>query len=87
MDGNPVLEEHSPLDMATAVHIANGKPAHYDLLRYIPGTFRTNGFALFCAPDLVSCCTLLLSEVPVFSPTSGGGSLNPLLTSAHGRSK
>ena len=67
-DGNPVLQEHSPLDMPTAVHIANGNPAHYGLLQYIPGTFRTNGFALFRATNLVSCFTLTMSEVPVFSP-------------------
>ena len=66
-DGNPVLEEHSPLDMPTAVHIANGNPAHYGLLQYIPGTVRTNGFALSRGLNLVSCFTLLMSEGPGFS--------------------
>jgi len=68
MDGALVLEEHSPLDMATAAHIANGKPAHCELLQYISGTFRIKGLAPFRTPDLVSCFTLLMNEVPVFSP-------------------
>jgi len=73
MDGDPVLEKHSRLDGASGVHPdrtgANGKPVHCDLLQYIPGTFRTNGFALFRASNLVFCRTLLMSEVPVSSPS------------------
>ena len=61
MDGDPDLEQHSRPDMAIAVHIANGNPAHHDLLQSIPGTFRTNGLTLFRAANLVSCCTLLMS--------------------------
>ena len=67
-DGNPVVEEHRPLDLTTAVHIANGNPAQCELLQHIPGTFRTNGFALSRGPNLVSSFTLLMSEVPGFSP-------------------
>ena len=64
----PIYEEASRLDMAIAVHIANGNPANCDLLRYFPGTQRTNGFALFRAPTVVSCFMLLMSEVPQLFP-------------------
>jgi predicted TIM-barrel fold metal-dependent hydrolase len=42
---------------------------HCDLLRYLPGTFRTNGFALFRAPTVVACFTLLMSDLPRLFPT------------------
>jgi predicted TIM-barrel fold metal-dependent hydrolase len=48
----PVYEEASRLDMAIAVHIANGNPANCELLRYFPGSQRLNGFALFRAPTV-----------------------------------
>ena len=64
----PIYEEASRLDLAIAVHIANGNPANCDLLRYFPGTFRTNGFALFRAPTVVSCFMLLMSELPTVFP-------------------
>ena len=45
------------------LHIANSNRVHCDLLRYFPGTRRTNGFALFLAPNVVFCFMLLKSEV------------------------
>ena len=60
----PIYEEATRLDMAIAVHIANGNPANCDLMRYFPGTLRTNGFALFRAPAVISCFMLLMSEIP-----------------------
>jgi predicted TIM-barrel fold metal-dependent hydrolase len=65
----PIFDEASRLDLAIAVHIANGNPDHCDLLRYLPGTFRTNGFALFRAPTVVACFTLLMSDLPRLFPT------------------
>jgi hypothetical protein len=61
----PIFEEASRLDLAIAVHIANGNPDDCDLLRHLPGTFRTNGFALFQAPTVVACFRLLMSDLPL----------------------
>ena len=68
-DFYPIFEEASRLDLAIAVHIANGNPANCDLLRYLPGTFRTNSFTLFRAPTVVACFTLLMSDLPRLFPT------------------
>ena len=64
----PIYEEAARLDMAIAVHIANGNPANCDLLGYFPGTQRTNGFALFRVPAVTSCFMLLMSEIPRVFP-------------------
>jgi uncharacterized protein len=64
----PIYEEASRLDMAIAVHIANGNPANCELWRYLPGSRRLNGFALFRAPTVLACFVLLLSDVPHLFP-------------------
>ncbi|WP_089721038.1 amidohydrolase family protein [Candidatus Entotheonella palauensis] len=64
----PLYEEASRLDLAIAVHIANGSPAYCDLYRHMPGTLRTHGFALFRVPTVVGCYELLMSEVPQIFP-------------------
>ena len=64
----PIYEEASRLDMAIAVHIANGSPANCELWRYLPGSRRLNGFALFRAPTVLACFVLLMSDVPHLFP-------------------
>ena len=64
----PIFEEASRLDLAIAVHIAKGNPDNCDLLRYLLGTFRTNGFTLSRAPTVVACCMLLMSDLPRLFP-------------------
>ncbi len=66
---HPIYEEANRLDMAIAVHIANGNPASCDLWRHFPGTQRTNGFALFRAPTVVACYMLMMSDLPQVFPT------------------
>ncbi len=56
----PLYEIASALDMAIAVHIANGNPVNVDLFRSPP----VSRFAQFRAPTVVACLNLLLSEVP-----------------------
>ncbi len=64
----PIYEEASRLNLAVAVHIANGNPETCELWRYFPGSFRLNGFALFRAPTAVACFMLLMSELPRVFP-------------------
>lgn len=58
----PVYEEAVRLGMPIVFHIANGSPAICDIFRspYDPGS----GFALFRAPTVIACHTLLVSELP-----------------------
>jgi len=60
----PLYESASDLDMAIAVHIANGNPTHCDLYRFS----RANRFAMFRVPTVVACFDLLMSEVPRLFP-------------------
>lgn len=62
----PVYEEASRLNMAVAIHIANGNPANCDLMR---SPWDAGGtFATFRAPTVTACHTLLMSEVPATFP-------------------
>ena len=65
----PIYEEASRLDMAIAVHIANGNPANCELWRFLPGTRQLNGFALFRAPTVLACFLVLMSELPQVFPS------------------
>jgi len=60
----PIYGQASTLDMAIAVHIANGNPANCDLYRTSPA----GRFAMFHAPTVVSCFNLLMSELPSLFP-------------------
>jgi predicted TIM-barrel fold metal-dependent hydrolase len=60
----PLYEAATNLDMAIAVHIANGNPANCDLYRLSPAS----RFAMFRAPTVISCFNLLMSEVPRLFP-------------------
>lgn len=58
----PIYEEAQRLNMAIAVHIANGNSAVCDVLRspYDPGS----SFAMFRAMTAVSCHSYMVSELP-----------------------
>jgi uncharacterized protein len=57
----PIYEEASRLNMAAVIHIANGNPASSDLNRspWDGGA----AFAMFRAPTVVACHTLLMSDL------------------------
>src|SRR5919106_5802677 len=60
----PVYELASELDLAIAVHIANGNPLNADLYRLCPA----GRFAQFRIPTVAACFGLLMSEVPRHFP-------------------
>jgi predicted TIM-barrel fold metal-dependent hydrolase len=53
--------------MAIGVHIANGSPAV--MSRFQPRYDKSGGFAPFRIPTVVSCLSLMMSEVPKVFPT------------------
>ena len=63
----PIFEEAQRLDMAIAVHIANGNPTLSDLYDtpYAVG----GGFARFRIPTVVACQQLITSDIPQRFPT------------------
>ena len=62
----PIYEEATRLDMAIAVHIANGSPQLLE--QFKPRYDRMGGFAQFRIPTVITCLSLMMSEVPhVFS--------------------
>ena len=62
----PIYDEAQRLDMAVAVHIANGNPVICDVYRsHNPG----GGFSTFRAPTVMACQQLLMSEVPEQFPS------------------
>jgi predicted TIM-barrel fold metal-dependent hydrolase len=58
----PIFDEAQRLDMAIAVHIANGNPAILDLFR--SPYQRGGGFAAFRIPTVMACQQVLTSEIP-----------------------
>jgi predicted TIM-barrel fold metal-dependent hydrolase len=58
----PIFEEAQRLDMAIAVHIANGNPMLSDL--YDTPYSAGGGFARFRAPTVIACQQLIMSEIP-----------------------
>lgn len=62
----PILEEAERQHMPIAVHIANGNTSMCETLRSPedPGS----GFALFRAPTVIACHSLLLSPIPQLFP-------------------
>jgi predicted TIM-barrel fold metal-dependent hydrolase len=63
-DFYPIYQAASDLDLAIAVHIANGNPANADLYRLAPA----GRFAQFRVPTVTSCFGLVMSEVPNIFP-------------------
>lgn len=60
----PIYEHAAALDMAVAIHIANGNPANCDLWRGTPA----NRFAMFRAQTIISCFNFLVSDLPSAFP-------------------
>jgi uncharacterized protein len=60
----PLYQTASDLDLAIAVHIANGNPDNCDLYRLAPA----GRFAQFRVPTVTACFDLLMSEVPATFP-------------------
>jgi predicted TIM-barrel fold metal-dependent hydrolase len=62
----PIYEEAQRLDLPIAVHIANGNPWLCDTYRspYDPAST----FAMFRAPTVVACHSLIMSEIPRVFP-------------------
>ncbi|HEY7553368.1 MAG TPA: amidohydrolase family protein [Candidatus Binatia bacterium] len=60
----PIYEHASTLNLAIALHIANGNPTNVDLFRGTPA----NRFAMFRAPTVISCFNFLVSELPSVFP-------------------
>ena len=63
----PFFEEAERLDMAIAVHIANASPQYRQLFGSI--FTNANSFALFRAPTMMVCHSLLNSEIPKLFPS------------------
>jgi predicted TIM-barrel fold metal-dependent hydrolase len=62
----PIYEEASRLDMTIAVHIANGSPQLMD--QFKPRYDKMGGFAQFRIPTVITCLSLMMSDVPTLFP-------------------
>ena len=60
----PLYEAAVKLDMAIAVHIANGNRDYCDLYRFSPAS----AVPMFRVPTVVSCFTYLMSDLPQLFP-------------------
>ncbi|MEX0803173.1 MAG: amidohydrolase family protein [Candidatus Binatia bacterium] len=58
----PIYEEATRLNMAVAVHIANASPQLLD--QFKPRYDKMGGFAQFRIPTVITCLSLMMSEVP-----------------------
>jgi len=58
----PIYEEATRLNFAVAVHIANGSPQLLD--QFKPRYDRMGGFAQFRIPTVITCLSLMMSELP-----------------------
>jgi len=61
----PIYEEAIRLNMAIAVHLANGNSANLDLVKSFPAS---DGFCTFRMPTVASCHMLMMSEIPQVFP-------------------
>jgi predicted TIM-barrel fold metal-dependent hydrolase len=62
----PIYEEASRLNMAMVVHIANASPQLVEQFR--PRYDGMGGFAQFRIPAVVTCLSLMMSEIPKLFP-------------------
>jgi predicted TIM-barrel fold metal-dependent hydrolase len=62
----PIYEEATRLNMAVAFHIANGSPQLLD--QFKPRYDRMGGFAQFRIPTVITCLSLMMSDVPKTFP-------------------
>jgi len=62
----PIYKEASRLNMAMAIHIANASPQLMD--QFKPRYDKMGGFAQFRIPTVVTCLSLMMSEIPQIFP-------------------
>src|SRR3970282_333883 len=62
----PIYEEATRLNLAVAVHIANGSPQLMD--QFKPRYDRMGGFAHCLIPTVITCLSLIMSDVPKTFP-------------------
>ncbi|HEY2990160.1 MAG TPA: amidohydrolase family protein [Candidatus Binatia bacterium] len=62
----PIYDEASRLNMAMAIHIANASPQLLEQFR--PRYDKMGGFAQFRVPAVVTCLSLMMSEIPRLFP-------------------
>jgi len=62
----PLYEEATRLNMAMAIHIANASPQLYEQFR--PRYDNMGGFAQFRIPTVVTCLSVMMSEIPQVFP-------------------
>lgn len=62
----PIYEEATRLNMAMAIHIANASPQLLEQFR--PRYDKMGGFAQFRIPTVVTCLSLMMSEIPQVFP-------------------
>lgn len=62
----PLYEEASRLNMAMAIHIANASPQLLEQFR--PRYDQMGGFAQFRIPTVITCLSLMMSEIPRLFP-------------------
>jgi predicted TIM-barrel fold metal-dependent hydrolase len=58
----PIYEEAVRLDLAVAVHIANGSPQLME--QFKPRYDKMGGFAQFRIPTVITCLSVMMSELP-----------------------
>jgi predicted TIM-barrel fold metal-dependent hydrolase len=62
----PVYEEARRLNLAVAIHISNGSPRLLD--QFKPRYDRMGGFAQFRVPTVITCLSLMMSDLPKLFP-------------------
>ncbi|MGE5302392.1 MAG: amidohydrolase family protein [Alphaproteobacteria bacterium] len=62
----PIYEEATRLDMAVAIHISNGSPRLLD--QFKPRYDKMGGFAQFRIPTVITCLSLMMSDLPQLFP-------------------
>ena len=62
----PIYEEATRLNMTIAIHIANGSPQLVD--QFKPRYDRMGGFAQFRVPTVITCLSLMMSDLPKLFP-------------------
>ena len=82
----PIYEEATKLDLAIAVHIANGSPQLLD--QFKPRYDKMGGFAQFRVPTVITCLSLMMSESAENSfPNCAGASSKPPPSGCRGWSR
>ena len=62
----PIYEEATRLNMTLAIHISNGSPRLVD--QFKPRYDKMGGFAQFRIPTVITCLSLMMSDLPKLFP-------------------